>query len=298
MSVPSGYSNHRGWRSRGRNGLGILPLNLEPYRAVPSWAMRFIRDCLYGVIILLLFARPVKSEPLLGLGCPESTVSRCGSRPGPLQPRGLALEKQMFNVSFSKCFPEFRKPPETSGPTGEKLLSWVRIHQCWLVSDPPDLATMWPDLVIGMGFGGGVFTSPSATPGQAWHGASCFVGFLQHGGSSLFSATAVPPGVPTGRQVLPVQVAGRLSCKVAVGHTEFLVSVRLPSSSVWASRTRMCCVHPRRKTPLGLLEGPPGWAALWISRYPSRMCQGRERVWVSALPSLRFSSLWFIVISD
>lgn len=178
MSVPSGYSNHRGWRSRGRNGLGILPLSLEPYRAVPSWAMRFIRDCLYGVIILLLFARPVKSEPLLGLGCPESTVSRRGSRPGPLQPRGLALEKQMFNVSFSKCFPEFRKPPETSGATGEKLLSWVKMHQCWLVSDPPDLATMWPDLVIGMGFGGGVFTSPSATPGQAWHGppalwASC-----------------------------------------------------------------------------------------------------------------------------
>lgn len=246
----------------------FCPRAWKPYRAVPSRAMCCVHDRLYGLIILLLLARPVKSEPLLGPGCPESTLSRCGARPEPVQPRGLAREKQIFNVSFSKRFPEFRKPTETSGATGEKLPSWVKIHQCWLVSAPADLATRWPDLVIGVGLGGGVFTSPPATPGRAWHGSSCSVGLLQHGCSSLPSATAVPPGVPTGRQVLPMQVAGRLSCKVAVGHPEFLLSVRLPCSSVWAFRTRMCRVHPRRKKKkktLGLLEGPPGWAALRIS---------------------------------
>lgn len=85
---------------------------------------------------------------------------------------------QIFSVSFSKCFQEFREPAETSGATGEKLLSWAKMHQCWLVSDPADLATMWPDLVMGVGFGAGIF---------AWHWSSCFVDLLQHRWLTLLS---------------------------------------------------------------------------------------------------------------
>lgn len=165
-----------------------------------------------------------------------------------------ALEERIFNVSFSKRFPEFWKPTETSGATGEKLLPWVKIHQRWLVSAPPDLATVWPDSVIGRGgvWGKGLYLS-FRNPRT---GLARVLLLCGQGGSSPSSATAVPPGAPAGRQ------AGCLSGEVAVGHTASPSSVCLPSSSVWASETRTCCLHPQTQNPPRAAARTPGVGGL------------------------------------
>ena len=49
---------------------------------------------------------------------------------------------------------------ESSGATGGKPLSWAKVHHCWPVRDPLDLAILWADLVIGVETGGGVAASP------------------------------------------------------------------------------------------------------------------------------------------